>query len=166
MNTFIAIEPDRCIGCGTCLAACSHGHMPRRACLRQLCIKSSREAGARKVPRKGFACALCARQHAHGIFLGQQRAKLFRKCAHLARPRRQRVRGHIYGSGKAHVRHGACKIFAQHGAVLSGSLPQRGAVVVKFVQPGAQHALFEQAFQLFTKTEGKGARRLADGAWL
>ena len=26
MNTFIAIEPDRCIGCGTCLAACSHGH--------------------------------------------------------------------------------------------------------------------------------------------
>lgn len=25
MNTFIAIEPDRCIGCGTCLAACSHG---------------------------------------------------------------------------------------------------------------------------------------------
>ena len=26
MNTFIAIEPDRCIGCGTCLAACSYGH--------------------------------------------------------------------------------------------------------------------------------------------
>ena len=26
MNTFIAIEPDRCIGCGTCLAACSLGH--------------------------------------------------------------------------------------------------------------------------------------------
>jgi len=26
MNTFIAIEPDRCIVCGTCLAACSHGH--------------------------------------------------------------------------------------------------------------------------------------------
>lgn len=26
MNKFIAIEPDACIGCGTCLAACSQGH--------------------------------------------------------------------------------------------------------------------------------------------
>lgn len=26
MNKFIAIEPDVCIGCGTCLAACSSGH--------------------------------------------------------------------------------------------------------------------------------------------
>ncbi len=26
MNAFITIEPDRCIGCGTCLAACSYGH--------------------------------------------------------------------------------------------------------------------------------------------
>lgn len=26
MNRFIAIHPDRCIGCGTCRAACSEGH--------------------------------------------------------------------------------------------------------------------------------------------
>jgi len=26
MNRFIAIEPSRCIACGTCLAACSEGH--------------------------------------------------------------------------------------------------------------------------------------------
>ncbi len=26
MSTFIAIEPDACIGCGTCMAACSEGH--------------------------------------------------------------------------------------------------------------------------------------------
>lgn len=26
MNRFIAINPDRCIGCGTCRAACSEGH--------------------------------------------------------------------------------------------------------------------------------------------
>lgn len=26
MNRFIAIHPDRCIGCGTCRAACSAGH--------------------------------------------------------------------------------------------------------------------------------------------
>lgn len=26
MNSFISINPDRCIGCGTCQAACSHGH--------------------------------------------------------------------------------------------------------------------------------------------
>ena len=26
MTKFIAIEPDSCIGCGTCLAACSQGH--------------------------------------------------------------------------------------------------------------------------------------------
>lgn len=27
MNRFIAIHPDRCIGCGTCRAACSEGHL-------------------------------------------------------------------------------------------------------------------------------------------
>ncbi|NPD30780.1 4Fe-4S dicluster domain-containing protein [Eggerthellaceae bacterium zg-1084] len=26
MNRFIAVEPDKCIGCGTCQAACSEGH--------------------------------------------------------------------------------------------------------------------------------------------
>ncbi len=26
MNSFISINPDRCIGCGTCQAACSNGH--------------------------------------------------------------------------------------------------------------------------------------------
>lgn len=29
MNRFISIHPDRCIGCGTCRAACSEGHIAR-----------------------------------------------------------------------------------------------------------------------------------------
>ena len=145
-------------------AACRHGHMPRRAGLRKFCIKGGREACARKVPREGLARAPGAGQHAHGIFLGQQGFQLFRQRAHFARPWRQCMRGHVHRGGKAHVRHSAGKIFAQHGAVFPGRLPQRGAILVKFIQPGAQHALFQQAFHLFAKAERQGARRLADGA--
>ncbi|WP_172136228.1 4Fe-4S dicluster domain-containing protein [Adlercreutzia sp. ZJ473] len=43
MNKFIAIEPDVCIGCGTCLAACSSGH---------------REAGLQAQPRLALASTL------------------------------------------------------------------------------------------------------------
>lgn len=89
MNRYIAIHPDRCIGCGTCRSACSEGHLsaglqgePRLALVMTRDISAAITCHHCEGAPCLAVCPVNAIHHEdHAIFVNEQRCIGCKLCA-------------------------------------------------------------------------------------